>query len=73
MTEFEHKTTENRFNAIIDLGHIIRIAESETSRSRDIPILDDEEHADLVQGYADRIHEIMLDMVDLANFGRRKE
>lgn len=73
MTELEHKTLENRYNAINDLNMIIQLAESEMVRARNIPILDNEEHADWVQGYADRIHEILLDMADLATFGRGKE
>lgn len=73
MAEIEHKTVENRYNAINDLGMIIRLAEMETARARAIPILDNDEHADLVQGYADRIHEIRLDLEDLAGFGHGKE
>jgi len=65
----EQKTMENRFNAIMELEKIINIAEAQTRRAREIPLLDDDEHADWVQGFADRIHEIRLDMEDLAGFG----
>lgn len=73
MTEIENKTMENRAQAIYELGRIIHVAESEIYRAQGIPILDDEDHADKVQGYADRVHEILLDMADLASFGRRRE
>lgn len=73
MTEFENKTMENRAQAIYELGRIIHVIESEIFRAQGIPILDNEEHADWVQGYADRIHEIRLEAEELAGFGHRKE
>ena len=73
MTNIERQTMDNRINAITNLEKIINMAEIEIRRSRDIPIIDDAEHADWVRGYADRIHEIRLDMEDLAGFGHVKE
>ena len=73
MTEIENKTMGNRAQVIYELGRIIHVAESEIYRAQGIPILDNEDHADKVQGYADRVHEILLDMADLASFGRRRE
>ena len=72
MTKYENETVENRINAVGDLKVIIAIAESQIDRSRNIPVLDDARHADWVQGYADRIHEIRLDMEDLVSFGHLK-
>ena len=73
MTELENKTMENRMHATYDLHWIMRLAESEMYRVQNIPLLDDEEHADWVQGFTDRIHEIRFDMENLAKFGHRKE
>lgn len=70
MTELENRTMNNKIRAGYELERIIRIAENEIFRANGIPILDDEEHADLIQGYADRIAEIRLDMEDLKKIGR---
>lgn len=66
---YENETKNNIQAAIRDLVKISEIAKSQMVRCDSIPILDDGTHADYVQGYADRIHEIMMDMEDLANFG----
>lgn len=64
------QTARNRNNAVSDLAWIAKVANSETNRANGIPIIDDETHADIVQGYADRIHEIRMDMEELINYGR---
>jgi len=71
MTQLEQQTSDNRFRILIDLNHIISYAESQITRSKNIPIIDDAEHADWVQGFADRVHEIFLDMSELSYFGHR--
>lgn len=70
MTELENKTMENKIRAGYELERIIHIAENEIFRANGIPILDNEEHADLIKGYADRIAEIRMDMEDLKKIGR---
>lgn len=71
MTELANQTMNNRVAIVLDLNSIIAMAESQITRAKGIPILNDAEHADWVQGYADRIHEICLDMADLVSFGHR--
>ena len=72
MTKTEKKTADNRTAALTDLHSIISYAEQELVHARKIPALDDEEHADLIQGYADRINEILWDMYELDKFFRLK-
>lgn len=72
MTELEHKTLENRIRVLDDLEKILHAVESECFVAQCVPILDDEEHADLIQGYADRVHEIWLDMEELGSVKRRR-
>jgi len=69
MTKLEKQTAQNRMEALFDLHGIIAYAEGQINRARNIPLLDDEEHADWVQGYADRIAEICEDMKELSAFG----
>ena len=69
MTKNEKQTEQNRIQALIDLNGIISLAESQLVRAKGIPLIDDDEHADWVQGYVDRIHEICMDMKDLVTFG----
>ena len=72
MTELERQTENNRMMAITELNAIIDYAEAQIRRAKEIPLLDDEEHADWVTGYEERIHDIMLDMSELACFGHGK-
>ena len=72
MTDLERQIEENRLKAMNELNHIISYAEAEIVRCRKIPLLDDDEHADLVRGYADRIEEIRMDMQDLRKIGGRE-
>lgn len=69
MTKYEKQTAKNRMQALFDLHAIVAYAESQINRARNIPLLDNEDHADWVQGYTDRIAEICLDMKELATFG----
>ena len=66
---YEKETLNNITTAVSDLNKIIKVALSQIERCDSIPILEDAEHADYVQGYADRVHEIMMDIEDLANYG----
>ena len=72
MTDLERQTENNRMMAITELNAIIDYAEVQLRRAKEIPLLNDEEHADWVAGYEERIHDIMLDMSELANFGHIK-
>lgn len=71
MTKLEKQTAQNRIQALFDLNAIVSLAENQLVRARGIPLLNDEEHADWVQGYADRIHEICIEMKELSAFGHR--
>ena len=65
MTDIELQIASNVLRALNELNHIISYAEAEIVRCRKIPLINDEGHADLIQGYADRIEEIRMDMQDL--------
>lgn len=71
MTKLAKQTAQNRMQALFDLNGIISMAEGQIARTQGIPFIDDEDHADWVQGYADRIHEIMIEMRELSSFGHR--
>lgn len=63
-------TRTNKYLAVKDLEFIINAANALIERTKGIPELEDPEHADLVLGYRDRIHEIRLDMDDMFSFGQ---
>lgn len=67
MTKAEKQIARNRVSILTDLNSIIAVAEKQTERVRNVGIVDDDEFADAVQGYADRIHEILEDLCDLRN------
>ena len=71
MTDYEQQTAQNRIKAITYLNFICSYAESQIQRAKAIPILDDEDHADWVQGYTDRICELCTEMSELATFGHK--
>jgi len=71
MTKLERQTAQNRIQSLFDLNAIIALAEGQLSRVQGIPMLDDEDHADWMQGYTDRVHEICMEMQELRTFGHR--
>ena len=68
-----YDTRTNKYLTIKDLEFIINSANALIDRTKGIPELDNPEHADLVQGYRDRIHEIRLDLDEMFSFGMASE
>ena len=70
MPKAEKQTRNNKIKMIGELEWIVRIANQEISHIRMIPEDNNQDHADLVQKYADIIHTAYVAMKDVLRIGR---
>lgn len=73
MTKTENQIVQNLLTAVNDLRTICAFAELQIAKAHKIPVIDNEDYADIVQGYTDRIHEIVRDMYDLGKGLKRRD